>query len=92
MSAYALSVVYTLVLECVGDGVSLCSSVVCVLFVELLGWQCQFVPFWDLYSVRKVVGVAVSAYARSVAYTLVLECMGGSISLCSSVVHILFVG
>ena len=59
VSACALSVVYTLVLECVGDGVSLCSSVVCVLFVELLGWQCQFVPFWDLYSVRKVVGLAV---------------------------------
>ena len=39
-----------------------------------LEWYCQFVPFWGLYSVRKVVGLAVSAYALSVAYALVLEC------------------
>ena len=56
-----------------------------------LEWHCQSVPFWGLYSVRKVVGLAVSAYALSVAYTLVLECMGGGVSLCSSVVCVLFV-
>ena len=48
-----------------------------------LEWHCQFVPFWGLYSVRKVVGLAVSAYALSVAYTLVLECVCGGVSICS---------